>query len=250
MVFIGDPRPRVLRRQAQLLECFQNFLSEGRYVLGPGVLSFEQAFSTYVGTDHCVGVANGTDALEIALKGVGIQSGDLVVTSANAGGYSTAAIFAIGAVPHYVDVDPETCCLTLSSIEQSLINKPKAVVVTHLYGRTVPDIEAIADLCRRRQVLLIEDCAQAHGSRISGRCAGSFGDASCFSFYTTKNLGGLGDGGAICTSNLDVAECCRKLRQYGWDTKYRISLHGGRNSRLDELQARFLELFLPDLDQQ
>ncbi len=248
MFFVGDPRPRVARRKSELIQCFEHFLEDGRYVLGSGVSSFEKAFSRYIDMPHCIGVANGTDALEIALKSLGVDSGDLVVTAPNAGGYATTAISSIGAVPHYVDVDPETFCMSLSSVVQSLTKQPKAVVVTHLYGRTAPDIDAIAELCRTRQVLLIEDCAQAHGSCLLGRHAGSFGDASCFSFYPTKNLGGLGDGGAICTSNPDVADRCYQLRQYGWDKKYHIGLPGGRNSRLDELQARFLELFLKDLE--
>lgn len=250
MIFVGDPRPRVLRRQTDLKRCFEQFLKDGRYVLGSGVSSFEQAFSNYTGIKHCIGVANGTDALEIALRSIGIDSGDLVVTAANAGGYSTTAISAVKAIPHYVDVDPVTSCVTLEAIVTALASQPKAVIVTHLYGRIAPDIAKIADLCRRQKVLLIEDCAQAHGARLSNRHAGSFGDASCFSFYPTKNLGGLGDGGAICTAMDDVAERCRKLRQYGWNSKYHINLSGGRNSRLDELQARFLELFLADLDQE
>lgn len=250
MIFVGDPRPRVARRQAELKRCFDQFLDEGRYVLGPGVSSFEQAFSRYTGISHTIGVANGTDAIELALRSVGVGAGDPVLTVANAGGYSTTALAAIGAVPLYVDVDSDSCCITLDAVVQSLPSRPKAVIATHLYGRVVPEISAIAELCRHQQIPLIEDCAQAHGARLAGRHAGGFGDVSCFSFYPTKNLGGLGDGGAVCTDQSAVAERCRQLRQYGWTSKYHVGQAGGRNSRLDELQARFLELFLDDLDQE
>ena len=129
-----------------------------------------------------------------------------------------------------------------------MLFRSKAVIITHLFGRLAPEIEAIAAFCQERQILLIEDCAQAHGARRQGRCAGSFGLASCFSFYPTKNLGALGDGGAICSGDAAVAERCRQLRQYGWERKYHSRLAGGRNSRLDELQARLLLIFLKDLD--
>jgi len=250
MIFVGDPRPRAARLRADLLQCFDQFLADGRFVLGPGVASFEQAFSDYTGIRNCIGVANGTDAIELALSALGIGAGDRVATAANAGGYASTSLTAVGAVPLYIDVDPDTCCLSIGAVEHCLASRPRALIVTHLYGRIAPEISAIAELCRRHNVFLIEDCAQAHGSRIAGHHAGSFGDASSFSFYPTKNLGGLGDGGAVCTNDDAIAERCRQLRQYGWLSKYEVQHLMGRNSRLDELQARFLELFLADLDEE
>jgi aminotransferase EvaB len=248
MIFVGDPRPRAARRLADLERCFQQFLLDGQYVLGSGVTGFEEAFSGYTRIPHCIGVANGTDALELALRSLGVGPGDGVATVANAGGYSSCAIHAIGATPVFMDVDAQSFCVTLATLQAVLSSQLKAVIVTHLYGRIVPEIAAIVAFCREHKILLIEDCAQSHGARWQGQHAGSFADASCFSFYPTKNLGALGDGGAVCTANLETAERCRQLRQYGWARKYHCQLAGGRNSRLDELQARILLLFLQDLD--
>ena len=217
------------------------------YVLGEEVANFEREFANYVGVADCVTVANGTDALEIALRALGVRAGDKVVTVANAGFYSSAAIHAIGAVPVYVDVEEETLTMAPASLEQAMVERPKAIVVTHLYGRLAA-IDALQRLARESGVPLIEDCAQAHGARREGRQAGSFGDAACFSFYPTKNLGALGDGGAVVTGDPAVGARMRTLRQYGWSSKYRVESAGGRNSRLDEMQAAILREKLPRLD--
>ncbi len=219
-----------------------------RYVLGTQVLAFEAAFAAYVGVRYAIGVANGTDALEIALRSLGVKPGEGVVTVANAGFYGSTAIRAIGAQPLYVDVDEYTLNLSPSALAQVLSTKPvKAVIATHLYGQ-LADMAAITDLCRAAGVALIEDCAQAHGARRAGRLAGAWGDVACFSFYPTKNLGALGDGGAVVTDNAELANRVRALRQYGWGNKYEVVCDGGRNSRLDELQAAVLSAKLPLLD--
>ena len=230
-----------------LLNSARRVIERGWYVLGAEVAEFETAFANYCGVAHAVGVANGTDAIELALRAAGVAEGDGVATVANAGFYAATAIYAIGAVPLYVDVT-EAHSMSVDSFNRVLAkNTVRAVVVPHLYGR-LAEIEAITAVCEPLGIAVLEDCAQAHGARRAGRAAGSFGAAGCFSFYPTKNLGALGDGGAVTTRDAAMAERLRELRQYGWDRKYRVSRAGGRNSRLDELQAALLLAKLPYLD--
>ncbi|WP_233247260.1 MULTISPECIES: DegT/DnrJ/EryC1/StrS aminotransferase family protein [unclassified Acidovorax] len=232
-----------------LATAVQQVLDSHWYVLGQQVQGFESEFARYIGTEHCVSVANGTDALELALRAVGVVPGDKVVTVANAGFYGSTAIRAIGAVPLYADVDETTLTLSPMALEQALASQPAAVIVTHLYGQ-MADMPALSALCERAGVPLIEDCAQGHGASLAGRKAGSWGQLGCFSFYPTKNLGALGDGGAITTGDAALAAGLRTLRQYGWSHKYTVAVPGGRNSRLDEIQAAILRVKLPLLDSQ
>lgn len=232
-----------------LATAVQQVLDSHWYVLGQQVEGFESEFARYIGTDHCVSVANGTDALELALRAVGVTHGDKVVTVANAGFYGSTAIHAIGAVPVYADVDEFTLTLSPSALEQALGSRPAAVIATHLYGH-MADMPVLSALCEHAGVPLIEDCAQAHGAQLAGRKAGSWGQLGCFSFYPTKNLGALGDGGAITTADGGLATGLRTLRQYGWSHKYTVAVPGGRNSRLDEMQASILRAKLPLLDAQ
>ncbi|MGF6692087.1 aminotransferase EvaB [Metapseudomonas resinovorans] len=221
-------------------------LSSHWYILGDEVKSFEAEFSEYVGVEHCVSVANGSDALELALRGLGVTTGDRVVAVANAGFYGSTAIHAVGAIPLYVDVDPNKLTLCPKALMDVIASKPAAVIVTHLYGQ-LADIEELVKIASAEGVPILEDCAQAHGARRNGKQAGSFGDVACFSFYPTKNLGALGDGGAVVTNDSKLAARIRQLSQYGWSQKYQVSLPGGRNSRLDEMQAAILRVKLPHL---
>ena len=227
----------------------ERVVASGWYVLGGEAATFERDFANYCGTAHCVGVANGTDALEIALRTAGILPGDKVVTTANAGMYATIAITACAAEPVFVDVDAATMCMSVTSLKTALAQRPRAVIVTHLYGRLAA-IEELVDFARAAGTVVIEDCAQAHGARLNGKHAGAFGDIGCFSFYPTKNLGALGDGGAIVSNEKSFADRARQLRQYGWGRKYHCELSGGRNSRLDEMQAALLNVKLGWLDRQ
>jgi len=247
LVPVADPRRGVEALRSELDSALARVLESGRYVLGPEHDLFEAELAEYLGIRHCVGVASGTDALEIALKSIGCRGGDQVVTAANAGFYSSTAARAAGLRVRYADVDPELLTISAATVEEALTPETRAVVVTHLYG-LMAEIESIVDLCRAREIGVVEDCAQAAGARRSGRLAGTFGDAATFSFYPTKNLGALGDGGAIVTDDDGVAERAKTLRQYGWETKYRVARPGGRNSRLDELQAAILRTRLPHLD--
>ncbi len=218
------------------------------YVLGEEVKLFEREFAQYTGTTECVSLANGTDALELALRALGVGSGDAVACVANAGFYGSTAIHAVGASPIYVDIDPRTHNMAAESLAQALTHKPKVVIITHLYGQTA-DLERLIPLARQSGARVVEDCAQSHGAKVGDRRVGSFGDIACFSFYPTKNLGALGDGGAITCSDTALADGVRTLRQYGWSAKYHVGTPGGRNSRLDELQAAVLRAKLPYLDE-
>ena len=222
-------------------------LDSNSFVMGREVAQFEQDFAAYTGVAHCVSVANGTDALELALRALGIGTGSKVVCVANAGFYSSTAVHLAGGRPVYVDVDQNTLTMSPVALARVLKDKPAAVIATHLYGQ-LAQIEDIARICREAGVPLIEDCAQSHGAARKGRRAGSFGDLSCFSFYPTKNLGALGDGGAVLTSDDPLAATLKGLRQYGWSRKYEVARLGGCNSRLDELQAAVLREKLPHLD--
>ncbi len=235
--------------QDALSQIASTIVASGYYVLGPNVKAFEQEFANYCGVRHCVSVANGTDALELSLKALGVGPGDTVAVVANAAMYGTSAVLACGASPAFVDTGAGTGLMSVPALEAMLAggSAPAAVIVTHLYGQ-LADIEAIVALCQPRGIKVLEDCAQAHGAERNGHRAGSFGDIACFSFYPTKNLGALGDGGAIVTEDDELAARAAQLRQYGWTAKYTNSLRGGRNSRLDELQAAMLRYMLPLLD--
>jgi dTDP-3-amino-2,3,6-trideoxy-4-keto-D-glucose/dTDP-3-amino-3,4,6-trideoxy-alpha-D-glucose/dTDP-2,6-dideoxy-D-kanosamine transaminase len=222
-------------------------LESGWYILGAQGAEFEAAFAAYCGTAHSVGVANGTDALELALRALGVGPDDQVATVANAGGYSTAAILAAGAEPLFVDVDPASMMMNPEALATRLTPRTKAIVATHLYGR-MADMPALIAIADAAGIPVVEDCAQAHGARLAGKAAGAWGKLGCFSFYPTKNLGALGDAGAVVTNDPELAQRVRELRQYGWRRKYECGATGGRNSRLDEMQAAILCAKLPYLD--
>jgi aminotransferase EvaB len=245
---INDLSSRISKHQTQIKSSIDRVLASGHFILGPEVKQFESSFALYLGAHFCVSLANGTDAIELSLKAMGVGSGDQVATVANAGMYATTAALAIGAEPYFMDVDISTRVTTLEEVERAVKVGVKAVVATHLFGLAIPEIAAIAEYCRQNNVPMLEDCAQAHGAQINGKKVGTFGDAGSFSFYPTKNLGALGDGGAVVTNNPIIAETIGFLRQYGWTSKYEVQFLGARNSRLDELQAAILYDFLPHLN--
>jgi dTDP-4-amino-4,6-dideoxygalactose transaminase len=226
-------------------------INSGSYILGPEVEKFETELSNYLGCNGAVGVATGTDALILALLASGVGPGDSVLTMANAGSYTTVAARAIGAEPIFVDVSADSLQMTLSTLQDaygksiSIEEGPKALVVTHLFGQISSDIELIVEFARGKGLVLIEDCAQAIGARHGSKLAGTFGALSTFSFFPTKNLGALGDGGAVAGNNPELLSKVKQLRQYGWKSKYSIELPFGRNSRLDEIQATILRVKLP-----
>lgn len=232
--------------QPELEDAVLRSLRNGHYVHGAEHDAFERELADFLGVPHVVGVGNGTDALEIALRAVGTDSDSQIVTAGNAGGYAAAAARAIGAEVVVADVDPRTLLMDPVSAATACSERTSAVVVTHLYGRAadVPALRATLPA----QVAIVEDCAQAIGAGTpAGRC-GSLGDIGTFSFYPTKNLGALGDGGALSCRSPETADAIRSLRQYGWSQRYVIGRGGGRNSRLDELQAAALRVKLPHVD--
>jgi aminotransferase EvaB len=250
MVPFNDMRRRVAISRQELLQAFTDFLDGGIFIGGPAVEQFESNFAAYCNANHCVGVGNGTDALELALRGLRIAPGDEVITVANAGGYTTTACLAIGAIPVYVDVDLATCQMDLPCFDQAITSSTRCVVVTHLYG-FMNDVSAVRERLHRRgrsDIAVLEDCAQAHGATLYGRKAGSLGDVAAFSFYPTKNLGALGDAGAVVCRDQELAARIRQLRQYGWNQKYCTVLPDGRNSRMDPIHAGFLSLGLAGID--
>ena len=245
-VALNDLLRQTTALQGELSASVNRVLASGWYILGRECTAFEAEFAAYCGVAHCVSVANGTDALELALRALGIGPGDIVATVANAGGYSTTAIRAIGAEPLYIDIDPATMNMSAADLAARLTPAVRAVIATHLYGR-MADLPALLAVTGREGVPLVEDCAQAHGAAIGGKKAGSWGALACFSFYPTKNLGALGDGGAVTTNHQRLAQRVKSLRQYGWSSKYQCAEYG-RNSRMDEMQAAILRAKLPHLD--
>lgn len=240
---------RLASEGLDLRQAVQRVLDSHWYVLGREVEAFEAEFASYCGSAHCVTLANGTDALELGLRALGVGAGDVVFMAANAGFYGSTACHLVGGVPRYIDVDADRLTLSAAALEAALaVERPKAIIVTHLYGQ-LADIESIMELARNAGVPVLEDVAQAHGARRGDRRAGTFGQMAAFSFYPTKNLGALGDGGAITTDDETLAATVRQLRQYGWGSKYRVERPMGRNSRLDEMQAAILREKLPRLDE-
>ncbi len=242
---VANPKAQYEAHKDEIAKAINKVLSSGWYILGEEVKQFEQEFSAYLGIKYCAGVANGTDALAIALKSVGIAAGDEVITVSHTAVATVAAIEQIGAVAVFTDIDPLSRCLDPHRIQPLITARTKAIVPVHIYGQPA-SMSEIVPVAKHFNLKIIEDCAQAHGAEINGKKAGTFGDAGVFSFYPTKNLGAIGDGGAVVTNSPDVAQNVFLLRQYGWK-EHRISFIPGGNSRLDELQAAILRVKLPHL---
>jgi aminotransferase EvaB len=222
-------------------------LHSGRFVQGAEVSAFEAEFAAYHDVAHAVGVANGTDAIELALRAAGLGAGDEVITVAHTAVPTVCAIERAGATPVLVDVEPQTYTMDPDAVRAALTPRTRAVVPVHLYGQPA-DMMALTTITQENGLLLIEDCAQAHGARLHGQLAGTFGDLAAFSFYPTKNLGGIGDGGAVITNDSAYAGKLRRLRNYGQVGRSGCESRGV-NSRLDELQAAVLRVKLPHLDE-
>lgn len=242
----SDPKAGYLEHRPEIDAAIKRALESGRYILGQEVEAFEQDFASSVGTSHAIGVGNGTDALELSLRTCGIGPGDLVFTVSHTAVATVAAIELVGATPVLVDIDPDTYTMDSQSLAEALAHPPagilKAIIPVHLYGQAA-DMPAILELARKYKLQVIEDCAQSHGAMLDGCMTGTFGDIAAFSFYPTKNLGALGDGGMVVTADAALAERVRLLRQYGWRTRYVSEIPGG-NSRLDEVQAAILRVKL------
>jgi dTDP-4-amino-4,6-dideoxygalactose transaminase len=246
MIHCSDPRAQYLAHRDEIRAAMDKVLEGGRYVLGEEVSAFEAEFARYIGVTHGIGVANGTDALHLALRALGVGPGDEVITTAHTAVATVSAIRLAGATPVFADIEKDFYTLDAARVEAAISPKTKAIIAVHLYGQAA-DLGTLLPLAKRRGLRLIEDCAQCHGARHDGKRLGSLGDIACFSFYPTKNLGAIGDGGMVATSDADLAAKVRLLREYGWSQRY-VSATEGWNSRLDELQAAVLRVKLKYLD--
>lgn len=223
-------------------------LDSGRFILGPEVAGFEEEFARYLGVEQVIGVANGTDALTIGLRALGVGPGDDVVVPSFTFYASAEAIVQVGARPVFCDIDPETFCVTAATVEQAITPATRALLPVHLFGVPAPMGE-LRSLAAERRIVILEDAAQATGARLNGSRVGALGDAAAFSFFPSKNLFCLGDGGAIATNDDQVANRARKLRQRGSADNKKTFEEVGYNSRLDELQAAILRVVLTQLDE-
>jgi dTDP-4-amino-4,6-dideoxygalactose transaminase len=246
MIPLFDYRPQYAELRGEIESAMHRVLESGRVILGPEVAAFEREFAAWVGAAGAVGVASGTDALTLALRAVGVGPGHEVITVANAGAPPVAAIRNAGAMPRFADVDPQGLVLEPASVEPLVTERTRAVVAVHLYGFPAP-LPALAELARRHGLVLIEDCAQGHGTHHGKSPVGTFGSVGCFSFYPTKNLGAYGDGGACVSDDPEILGRLRRLREYGF-VNDRSSHVEGTNSRLDELQAALLRVKLSHIE--
>jgi dTDP-3-amino-2,3,6-trideoxy-4-keto-D-glucose/dTDP-3-amino-3,4,6-trideoxy-alpha-D-glucose/dTDP-2,6-dideoxy-D-kanosamine transaminase len=234
--------------EVDVLEAIRRVLESGQLVLGPEVEAFEKSFASYLGQGGgAVGVNSGTDAIAIALRALDIRVGDEVITVANTAVPTVSAIRQVGAIPVFCDVEGDTALIDLGRIEACITPRTRAIVPVHLFGNVV-DVPAIMDLIGRRSIGVVEDCAQAHGGKLSGRPAGTMGHAAAFSFYPTKNLGAFGDAGICCSRDPELVAKMRSIRMYGFEDRY-YAEREGVNSRLDPLQAAVLGIKLTRLPQ-
>lgn len=244
---VANPLAQYQRHRSDIKTAIDSVLEGGRYILGSEVEAFEKEFSAFCGAGSCTSVASGTDALVIALRSCGIRAGDEVVTVSHTAVATVAAIELTGATPVFVDIDRLSRCMSPAALENALTPKTRAILPVHIFGQPAA-MEDLLAIARPKGIKVIEDCAQAHGAVIGGHRVGTFGDAAAFSFYPTKNLGAIGDGGAVVSTSDEIATRCRELREYGWRERY-ISSIPGLNSRLDELQAAILRIKLRHLEE-
>jgi dTDP-3-amino-3,4,6-trideoxy-alpha-D-glucose transaminase len=246
MIKFNDLKPLHASLDWEINTAIQQVLDRGWFILGPEVEAFEAAFAGYHGVAHAVGVGSGTDAIELALRAAGIGPGDEVITVAHTAVATVCAVERTGATPVFVDIDPITYTMNPAAASAAVTPRTRALLPVHLYGHPA-NMTALRDLAKKHHLLLVEDCAQAHGGRYDNRRVGTLGDLGAFSFYPTKNLGAYGDGGAVITNDTQLAERLRRLRNYG-QTSRDCHHERGVNSRLDEMQAAILRVKLAHLD--
>ncbi len=246
MISVASPGAQYIKYKRELDAAIARVLVSGTYILGGEVDTFERFFADYCGCKYGVGVGSGTDALFLSLKALGIGSACEVITVSHTAIATAAAVLAAGATPVLVDIDPIFYTLDVAALEGAITINTRAIIPVHIYGQSA-QLDAIGDFANKHNLAIIEDCAQSTGGFFAGKRVGGFGDVGCFSFYPTKNLGAIGDGGMVVTNSKDIADKLRQLRQYGWDAE-RHPHCVGFNSRLDSLQAAILAAKLPSLD--
>jgi dTDP-4-amino-4,6-dideoxygalactose transaminase len=247
MILWSNPKAQYLSYKNEIDAAILRVLDNGWYVLGKEVKRFEEEFARYVGVSYGIGVGSGTEAIHLALASCGIGPGGEVITVSHTATATVAAIELAGAIPVMVDVEPDFYTIAPEAIEPAITSRTKAIVPVHIYGHPA-DMDPVLEIAHKYNLWVIEDCAQAHGATYKGKRVGSLGDMGCFSFYPTKNLGAVGDGGMVVTNDAELGEKARLLREYGWVERY-VSHISGWNTRLDELQAAMLNVKLKHLDE-
>lgn len=245
--YVWDYLPEYGWEREDILDAVETVFRSGQLILGASVRGFEEEFAAYHGLPHCVGVDNGTNAVELGLKALGVRPGDEVITVSNTAAPTVVAIDAADAVPVFVDIRADDYLMDVDQVATAITPRTRALLPVHLYGQCV-DMAPLERLAAEHGLVVLEDCAQAHGARHHGRRAGTMGDAAAFSFYPTKVLGAYGDGGAVVTSRADADRKLRRLRYYGMEQTYYVVETPGHNSRLDEVQAEILRRRLRRLD--
>ena len=241
-IYCASPKRQYLEYASEIKDAINQVLESGNYILGPRVKSFEQGFADYIGAEYAIGVNSGTDALIIALKALGCEYGDEVITVSHTALPTISAVLQAGCKPVVVDIEEDYFTIQCDQIERSITTKTKAIIAVHLYGQSA-DLDSLLHISKKYKIPIIEDCAQAIGTEFQQKKVGSFGDIGTFSFYPTKNLGAIGDAGMVVTNQADIANRIKEIRQYGWDSN-RETKCIGINSRIDELQASILEVKL------
>ena len=248
VIGFSSPKSQWQSHRDDIQHAIHDVLMSGQYIQGKYHRKFETEFANYLGVPHVVAVGSGTDALVIAIRGLGLQAGDEILVPTLTAPATISAVRQTGAVPRFIDVDQTTFTIKIEDIKNEINERTRAIIVVHLYGFAC-DVRKIRELCDERGLFLIEDCAQSAGAKFDDLRVGSIGHVGCFSFFPTKNLGAIGDGGALSTHDAGLAEQFRRIRTYGWSEE-RICIQDGINSRLDEMQAAILCVKLPYLDKE
>lgn len=246
MILCSNPKAQYLSYKSEIDATISRVLDKGLYILGEEVRAFEEEFANYIGASYGVGVGSGTEAIHLALVACGIGPGDEVITVSHTATATIAAIELAGATPVFVDIEPDFYTIDPTKLGAAITSCTKAIIPVHIYGQAA-EMDPILEVAEKHNLRIIEDSAQAHGAIYRGKRVGSLGDVGCFSFYPTKNLGAIGDGGMVVTNNMELAQKAKLLREYGW-TKRFISQVRGWNTRLDEVQAAILRVKLKYLD--
>lgn len=246
MIFFANPKSEYVYLKKKIDNKIKKVLNSNSYILGDEVKNFEKNFSSYLGVKYSVGVSNGTDALILSLKSLGIKPGDEVITTSHTAYATIAAIVEVGGIPKFADIKENDFTIDLSKVTSMINKKTKAIIAVHIYGNPV-DIDELKKITNKNKIFLIEDCSQAHGAEYNNKKVGTFGNIACFSLYPTKNLGAFGDGGIISTNSKSIYKKIKLLREYGWKKKNKAVMHGV-NNRLDEIQAGILNIKIKYLD--
>ena len=246
MIYFANPKSEYLYLKNKIHRKISDVLNSNSYILGNEVKKFEKNFSKYLGIKYSLGVSNGTDALILALKAIDIKPGDEVITTSHTAFATIAAIREVGAIPVFVDIKEDDFTIDTRYLKKKITKKTKAIIIVHIYGNPA-DILTVKKIAKKKKLILIEDCAQAHGAEYNKKKVGTFGDFSCFSFYPTKNLSTFGDAGMVSTNNHKLFKRLKLTREYGW-IKKNLSVRDGYNKRIDELHAAILNIKLSYLE--